>query len=120
MRGAPARQTIIRFALAGLLFLMAGLFWWQRPSSDISPERARTIADLLFVRYTEHSGEPELHFDGPRATSYPDGWEYHWVYMPCADIGELRIFVSRQGDASYAITPDCHPVRGFAVPPQKV
>lgn len=117
---AVTRQTIIRFALAGLLLFVAALFWWLRPTQAITPERARAIATMLFDRYAQETGEPGRHFEGPRTISYADGWEYHWVYMPCADIGELRIFISRRGAASYTATPDCNPLRGFNVLPQRI
>lgn len=116
----PARQVVTRLALVVLLLGLTAVFWWRRPSPDISAERASSIAHILFDRYAAETGEPGSHFQGPRTISYSDGWEYNWAYVPCAEITALRIFISRRGEASYTQIPDCYPIRGFPVLPQSV
>ena len=114
---AIRRQTLVRLAIAALLLALAALFWWLRPPPDMGQDRSDAIAALLFERYVKETGEPAEHYEGPRRVAYQDGREYRWIYVPCADIAELRIFISRRGGASFTLTPDCTPTRGFAVAP---
>ncbi len=113
------RAAGTRLALVALAVLVGLVFWWAR-GVTIGEEQAGTIADALFRTYVEETGEQSAHFSGPRMVAFDDGWEYLWIYEPCRETGELRIFVTVRGQASFGATPNCAPVRGFAVPPQKV
>lgn len=117
---ARRRQALVRLTIAALLLVLAALFWTLRPPPDIGEDRSDAIATLLFERYVRETREPVAHYDGPQRVVYQDGREYRWIYVPCAETGELRIFISRRGNASFTLTPDCAPTRGFAVPPKSV
>jgi hypothetical protein len=113
------RVAATRLAMVALLLLVGLLLWWARVAT-IGEEQAGTIADALFRTYVAETGEVPVHFSGPQVVAFDDGWEYRWIYEPCRDVGELRIFVTTGGGAKFGTTPNCQPVRGFAVPPQKV
>ncbi|MFN7176046.1 MAG: hypothetical protein ACK4MX_04070 [Thermaurantiacus sp.] len=114
-----SRVAATRIGLAILLLLVAALIWWSRLAT-IGEEQAGIIADALFQTYVSETGEVPVHFTGPQTISFEDGWEYRWVYEPCRETAELRIFVSSRGRARFGTTPDCAPIRGFPVPPQEV
>lgn len=118
--GQRVSPALLRFGLAAVILLLALLIWWLRPPAEIEPAHADSIAEQLLAGYASHSGDAPSHFEGPHMVGYDDGWEYRWVYLPCADVGELRVFVTRYGRASYTRTPDCAPIRGFSVPPRLV
>jgi hypothetical protein len=114
-----SRRAVTLLALVGLAALVALVVWWAR-ATTIDATEAGVIADALFRAYVAETGEPGAHFSGPATLAFDDGWEFRWVYEPCRETGELRIFVSNRGAAAFGATPDCAPVRGFAVPPQAV
>ncbi|MGI4877797.1 MAG: hypothetical protein ACRYG4_09970 [Janthinobacterium lividum] len=111
----PAR---VRFGLAGIVLVLAGWLWFGRTPKISEPE-AEARATRMLAAYIEQTGEPPLHFSSRRMMAYPDGWEFVWIYRPCADAAEMRIFVRRSGAAAYAMLPDCTPTRGFAVRPER-
>ena len=112
-RRAGGRLALAALAVAAVLGL-----WWLR-AVPIGEAEADIIADALFRAYVAEVGEVAAHFTGPDSLALDDGWEYRWIYEPCRETAELRIFVSETGRAQLGLTPDCAPVRGFAVPPQR-
>lgn len=112
------RRTAVRLALALVALVLAGWLWRSRATIDQPAAEAR--AAKMLAAYIEQTGEPPMHFTARRMMAYPDGWEFVWSYRPCADSGELRIFVRRSGGASYSSLPDCQPTRGFGVGAERV
>lgn len=121
-------RTWVRFALAALVLALA---WWEWPGADalrlpwqsapmINRANAQTRANQMLASYARHSGDPPGHFVEPATVDYPDGWEFSWRYVPCPAVARLRIFIHRDGRGDYGETPECHPMRGFGVPPQPV
>lgn len=114
----PRRRIVVRLALAAVALALAfGL--WHRRAPAIDQPGAEARAARLLAAYIEQTGEPPRHFTTRRMMAYPDGWEFIWVYRPCADSAELRIFVRRSGGARYSALPDCTPTRGFGVRPNR-
>lgn len=109
---------MVRLVLAVLVLLLAALLWHRR-APQIDQPVAEARAARMLAAYIEQTGEPPVHFTRRRMMAYPDGWEFSWVYRPCAESGELRIFVATSGAARYALLPDCAPTHGFAVKPQR-
>lgn len=95
-----------KFALAGLAGAAAAIAWVARPV-PLTREAADTRAARVLAAYVADAGEFSGHFQQRATVAYADGWDYRWAYLPCADVAELRIFVTTRGRASITATPDC-------------
>ena len=113
-------QAAVKFALAALALVAAVQFWLARTPREIGQPEAAAKASAMLSAYVAHTGEPPSHFAAPQEVAYADGWQYSWRYRPCPDIAALQIFIHRDGRGDYGAPPECHPVRGLAVPPQTV
>ena len=113
------RRAAFRFVLAGVALVLAIGIWRSR-FQPIDQPTAEARAGRLLAAYVQQTGEPPLHFTNRRMMRYADGWEFVWVYRPCRETAELRIFIKLSGAARYSQLPDCSPSRGFAVKPTRV
>lgn len=108
------RSAIIRFGVALALLFAAALLWLGQTRGIGRPE-AEARASRLLAAYIEQSGQPAAHFGDRRTIVWAGGWDFVWVYRPCAETAELRITVRRSGAGQYSVMPDCSPTRGFRV-----
>lgn len=110
-----------KLLLAGAVLAAAALVWWTRPAPPIERVEADAIAERVISSYVRDTGDFRPHFAEAAVVDYPDGWDYSWPYNLCPDDHtELRVFVTRHGEASITATPECDPVRGFGVGPRTV
>lgn len=98
----------------GLTLIAVAVWLWVRPRT-IEVAQADGIAKAIAVRYAAGTGEPVSHFGRARRVAWPDGWEFSWVYRPCADATALRVFVPLVGrGARITEAPDCTRSLGIA------
>lgn len=99
----------------GVVLIGLAVWLWLRPRA-IEAAQADVIAKAMAVRYATGTGEPVSHFGRARRFAWPDGWEFVWVYRPCAGDTALRVFVPSTGrGARITEAPDC--TRGLGVAP---
>ncbi len=99
-----------KFILAGLVGAAAAAAWMLRPVT-LDREEADGRAARVLAAYVADAGEIAGHFEQRGTVAYADGWDYRWAYLPCADVAELRVFVTTRGRASITATPDCQDPR---------
>jgi hypothetical protein len=99
-----------KFALASIVGAVAAVAWVARPVT-LDREEADGRAARVLAAYVADAGEIEGHFEARPTVAYADGWDYRWAYLPCANVAELRVFVTTRGRASITATPDCEDPR---------
>ena len=98
----------------GVTLIVIAVWLWVRPRS-IEVAEADAIAKAMAVRYAAGTGQPVSHFGRARRIAWPDGWEFSWIYRPCADATMLRVFVPSAGrGARITEAPDCDASFGVA------